>query len=60
MTNSAHLKFDLRDQKHSHSKLEGPIIYISIIIIIIIIIIKIKYQEKSPTIHDGKHALGTL
>ena len=58
MTNSAHLKFDLRDQKHSHSKLEGPIIYISIIIIIIIIIIK--YQEKSPTIHDGKHALGTL
>ena len=57
MTNSAHLKFDLRDQKHSHSKLEGPIIYISIIIIIIIII---KYQEKSPTIHDGKHALGTL
>ena len=57
MTNSAHLKFDLRDQEHSHSKLEGPIIYISIIIIIIIII---KYQEKSPTIHDGKHALGTL
>ena len=55
MTNSAHLKFDLRGQKHSHSKLEGPIIYISIIIIIII-----KYQEKSPTIHDGKHALGTL
>ena len=35
MTNCAQLKFDLWDQKNSHSKLEVPIIIIIIIIIII-------------------------